>query len=495
MTAKLLRKLPDVLFWTWNGLFLAFAVLGVGLDLFFGEAPITAPRAFLTLAVCAVPLVAMRLARTLTAPAERLTLLYGVEAPVLTLLLLRILALEAFSPAAWFLFGVAVVCAAVLIRDLVAAPGRWPLDLAAHAILLAAGVYGVVLALLYVVPAGWLLGGQLLSFDWADGLLRAITRSNGAAVPALLLGAMLLAYTATLWLAAPFVFCGLAARAFRRAWRRSAASPAGATVVVAGSVGALLFGFVLMAAQPTREVFATLAQPPETAEALQARVNSADALRSALLDVWNAEQRYVGVQGRRGAVGHLHREAFGLSAEAVERVLSTHDALASPFLYEGQRPSKDRARARALFAEFFDAPIAEPTVNAWSGPAKAVRRVVHVEPHDGWAEVELQIAYENPGFGDREATEAFTLPENAAHRYAFASPWSSWVVFVNQEQWRQLAKAEAGDDRFTRVEPPTPSTLDNAPFSVSGTPEPATWCLLLLAGGIAAGRRRLTERT
>ena len=78
-----------------------------------------------------------------------------------------------------------------------------------------------------------------------------------------------------------------------------------------------------------------------------------------------------------------------------------------------------------------------------------------------------------------------------ARRHGFASPWSSWVVFVTQAQWTQLAQAETEGDRFARADDPTPSALDASPFSVTGTPEPATWVLLLMAGGLAAGRRRV----
>ena len=82
-----------------------------------------------------------------------------------------------------------------------------------------------------------------------------------------------------------------------------------------------------------------------------------------------------------------------------------------------------------------------------------------------------------------------------ARTHDVVTPYSSMIVLVNDEQQRALAQAEQGGDRFDRAHEqgteqlPTPHN----PLSVSATPEPEEWLLLVTAGAaawMARARRR-----
>ncbi|MEZ4318585.1 MAG: TIGR02921 family PEP-CTERM protein [Myxococcota bacterium] len=65
------------------------------------------------------------------------------------------------------------------------------------------------------------------------------------------------------------------------------------------------------------------------------------------------------------------------------------------------------------------------------------------------------------------------------------SPWSSMIVLVDQAQKDRLKEASEADDRFER------EGIDQEGFTdVSATPEPGTWLLLVLGGGLLAGTAR-----
>ena len=83
-----------------------------------------------------------------------------------------------------------------------------------------------------------------------------------------------------------------------------------------------------------------------------------------------------------------------------------------------------------------------------------------------------------------------------ARAHGVVTPYSSMIVLVNDEQQRALALAALGDDRFDRAHEqgteqlPTPHN----PLSVSATPEPEEWLLLLVSACAAAWMVRSRRR-
>jgi putative PEP-CTERM system integral membrane protein len=83
-----------------------------------------------------------------------------------------------------------------------------------------------------------------------------------------------------------------------------------------------------------------------------------------------------------------------------------------------------------------------------------------------------------------------------AKRHDVVTPYSSMLVLVDTAQQEDLARAEAGDDRFDRAHEQGVEVLQKPhnPLSASVTPEPEEWLLLLVslcaAGWMIRARRR-----
>lgn len=69
-----------------------------------------------------------------------------------------------------------------------------------------------------------------------------------------------------------------------------------------------------------------------------------------------------------------------------------------------------------------------------------------------------------------------------AQRFEIVTPYSSMLVLVEERQRQALAAAEKADDRFERE---VERGLEHGGPSVTGTPEPEEWALLLLGLGLA----------
>ncbi|MCP3927072.1 MAG: TIGR02921 family PEP-CTERM protein [Desulfobacterales bacterium] len=69
-----------------------------------------------------------------------------------------------------------------------------------------------------------------------------------------------------------------------------------------------------------------------------------------------------------------------------------------------------------------------------------------------------------------------------AKKYSLVSPYSSMIVLVNKRQKKALAEAEKKDDRFKREVEDGKEVISkpNNPFTVSGTPEPEEWMLIII---------------
>jgi putative PEP-CTERM system integral membrane protein len=129
------------------------------------------------------------------------------------------------------------------------------------------------------------------------------------------------------------------------------------------------------------------------------------------------------------------------------------------------------------------------------GYAWTLAHRVGPEPNIEWASPNLGplAAARLLGAAIRTGVDAQALDRlhALARSVGIVSPYSSMIVVVNDLQWQRLTAAEAASDRFERevengdkpLDLPPPSAL----VTISATPEPAEWALLiLLAAGLLA---------
>ncbi len=414
-TRRALGIFAALLFWIWNLVFLSFGLFGaLPYALSAGDWGLALPVLVLSL----VPFVALALGFR-RGPTERVRLLYGFEAPLVAIAALRFFAVQEVSLAVGLSFGALALCAAAQLWTVLRAPPR---NLVLHTASLAVGAWVALMASLYALPLGWMTLEGFFAFEWFGEVSRAIIQSQGAAAVGFAAGVALFLATATLWLAAPFALSALLYQGFHRAY--SAAGRA-RLVTVGLTVGLLTAGFTLSAQQdPGATLKLAEDQSPEQ---LDDRMDPD--LQEALVDIYTADRRYFGVVGREGLLGDLYAKAFKIEEETQKALLKVHDALAAPFLYGGAEPSTDRRRAAEAFREVFDGDIARRPeaidvrrraggwrgrgFNAHPSNVRLEAQALTVEPHGGWAQVELRETYLNMTRFPQEVRYDFSLPANA----------------------------------------------------------------------------------
>jgi len=455
------------LFWSWNLIFLAFMFLGFAPNVLpetiEGIQNDLVPLRYLIsiIVVTLIPLFAVLLGLTLLrrSPGKLLTLGYGVEGPLMVLLLVRIFAIRDSTPVIDLLFLFAVIGVFTLlwqlldqhiderglIFDIVRVVGL--------TLLFMLGIYAAVLIAFYVIP----LLKEIPQFfaEMASQFGRSISEAKWESLimlPFSLLGILLALFTATLFIAAPIAtpalyvinwWRGLQAIASRRKRLFPALVAVGVAVIAS-------FLFVLTNQQPQHKAYALLSTQPKTLEAAKALQSRQDEIRKGLLNAYLAPVRYLSAVGEVGHINELYHWSFNLSDQNALQVEHMFEIAARPVLYEPMVPPdsgntqtdwwsqralrSEPQEASRLYEAYFDEPIIdgerETIINAvrdtWSGDQALLawqavddreilltQQEVNINEHGDWAEVELFEAYQNQTDQRQEVVYYFSLPETA----------------------------------------------------------------------------------
>ena len=463
------------LFWSWNLIFLAFMAFGFAPqllpNLINSVRTTQAPPEFLlyALLMTLIPLAAVVLGLTTLRrePRKLLVLGYGVEGPLLLLLLARFFVVRQATAAISLTLALAGLGLLTLLWQLldrkINERGPWAsaLRLAGLTLMLILGVYAAVWLAFYVVPLTTLVVENLLRFlgelsqhlrelyealtsptFWRDLLL------NWQLLPLMVFGGLLAAYSGTLLVALPIAVTVIYARAWL-AGLATARARLGRPLAALVPVAVLLLGgglLLLLNRQPQGKAFALLAQPPASPIEAQALLNRQDEIRAGLLNAYLAPQRYISAVGEVRHVRDLYAEAFNIPSDQAGRVQALYESVAQPLLYQPVEPiqpnagwdnqalQREPAQAAELYESFFDRPLVEaerPAVvaavratwnvdaamSAWQAvddrEVHLLRQEVTVTPQGDWAEIELIEVYQNVTALRQEVVYYFSLPESA----------------------------------------------------------------------------------
>ena len=361
-------------------------------------------------------------------------LFYGVEAPLLTVCLMRFFWLRDLTPANalmlvtgligtvmfahWLLHngsaeGVNQDAESVLpVRANSMRAGGY---LAAQSIMLVIALYLVAIASFYVLPT---LKFLLLYF-----LPLAVYATILFPLTVLLAGMMSL----------PF---GMAI-AYGKAWQqtfRQLASRYGKgrlSAVTVAIVTVWISVFIVVQQQPHVKAFALLENLPQTDTERQEVLQKSELIRKGLLNAYLADYRYPYVQDT--SIQNMYQYEFSLSEEEAAGIQAAYSVLTAPFRFQGT--PADRDKAATLYAQFFDTPIlraeqaaikkaVQSTFNRNEAKAGLLdigeqrvwlsQQQVTVTPEEDWAEVELHEVYANKTLDQEEILYYFSLPESAA---------------------------------------------------------------------------------
>ena len=375
-------------------------------------------------------------------PVLLMRLFYGVEAPLFTLCLLRLFLLRELTLASGFTLSLVVVAIAMFAIEILSGysvyrPRLATVQMISHSIILLVGLYTGVLLLLYTVPTLFVMASAFFEFGWLSDI-QWVFYSPGETLLMFLFFASL-----GIFFSLPYVLVNFYVRAWlriRSAFAKQFSSEK--SWAITGITTALsIILFVALQAQPQVKAFRLLSEPTaETAQNpveltsyRQTQLDNAEAIRSGLTNAYLHRYRYLSPWSDSNAIAHLYEYAFSLSTGGQQFFQNAHNALLSPFLYRGD--SDDADKAKALYEQFFDAPIQKSEIAAVRQSLQATanrdetkagllnldQKVVYlasqtvtVQEQGDWASVEIHEQYENPTFADQEIFYSFSLPESAA---------------------------------------------------------------------------------
>ncbi|ABC33139.1 conserved hypothetical protein [Hahella chejuensis KCTC 2396] len=447
------KKLPGwlavccyLLFWFWN---LTYAVLtGVLIVPFFTLPAISGAfiglhswmTAVFSILLVAIPAlcIGLGLTRFRKNPTALIKLFYGVEMPIIFIMLSTLFLLRELNPGVTHvLINILIALFAYLACLWGGVNTRFPmwLRLSLAMTMLLTGLYCALLLAQFFIPAtaGFfeLLGEIELRHlgDIFNYLLFLVALICGLS-------------TCVVFLALPFVLTFLYIREFLREWRIADASlgRAKAGAVAAGILALNALLFAVLNQQPQQETFERMAfldqrfQPGETIPSIPREEH--DALRKGLINAYLAPYRYLSTTERNGAVFNAYLGAFDSADHSLAKgSQAIFNFLATPFLYDGAYFREDKERAARYYRAFFDQPIekGEPeailhAIQATFDQGQPVaglldvlnryvlitNMAITVEPQGDNARIRIVQTLENQTYNNHEVTFHFSLPEEAA---------------------------------------------------------------------------------
>jgi len=277
------------LFWTWNFVFIAFTVLGfapvVLVDMLRAArvADVATPMAVWGMALVLIPVLSVGIALRFLRdrPQALYAFFYGVEAPLMLIAAVRLFILRDLPAHAAMLYTAALIGLAALAFEILfgrkeSAPRAvLAARVAGLTVLTITGIYVAAWVAFLAAPVAWMY----LDFvgEALEGIAYAFRRGTWASLADApfgelffaLLGAPLLIFTASLFIASPVLVPAL----YVRRWRHAASSLAARTsrtlpagIAVAVAVAVVWIGIYAVAArQPQHAAFAMFRKPSNDA--------------------------------------------------------------------------------------------------------------------------------------------------------------------------------------------------------------------------------------
>ena len=423
------------LFWGWNLLFLSVIAFGVGPVLLFDTlraawmGVIPWSIAIFVPLLLLIPVLGMLVGGVFFRRdgGRLLSLFFGVQFPLMALVLVRIFGLGQLVPSTRLLLGAFVIGTAVQLRTLLGGfseRAQWAQ---------VARLIGQSLYLWMGLWIGGLLGLLLipLVIEVAPDLVR-IPRHQ------VLFSLLMQAFggvTAMAFLAFPVATIGITLRSFQVIHRETVARLGSwqAWAWALGTLATFTVALALSSVQPQHKAVALLDAATDEAGQRAAIANEA-LIRRGLLNARLHRYRYLGSYSDK-SVRYLYRRTFGTwsmgPASAVWRLL------AWPVTYhpvDGEQWWSDETLARERYVSFFDAPmdraereeiqrVMSMTWN-WRQAAAGLldigeqrvwleSQAIDIEPHGDHATVTVHEVYRNRTWQNEEVLVSFSLPEDA----------------------------------------------------------------------------------
>ncbi|MBV1919980.1 MAG: TIGR02921 family PEP-CTERM protein, partial [Pseudomonadales bacterium] len=361
---------------------------------------------------------------------------YGVELPLMLLLLLRVVLFRDVPLAAQFIFLNIAIGIAAYFRILILSskPTTTVIDQAFSTLIAFVGIYLGVLLGIYFLPIALSvtidLWDSLGKTNWQK-FLEAVTEL--VTKPMLTLVMFFFALTFFFFLITPLVLIITYVRQFVTQCRNTRL-PQIITVLLA--VGIIEVGVLtLRYEQPQVQAFELTEELSIDPLMQQQSLANEDTVREGLLNGYLGAYRYLSTTDGSRSLKKRYSDIFGEPSSIADNVQTLFNWLASPFLYQGKDFEKDRKLAADRYQQFFDTPIEKGEresilaavkatweneqneaglMNAASHHVLLKDQTITVKEYGDVAAVTINQVLENQTYQPQEAVFHFSLPQDAA---------------------------------------------------------------------------------
>lgn len=354
---------------------------------------------------------------------------YGVELPIILLLILRISVFRELTPGTSFIFM--ALAFGILTFAIHLFPKVFSKNKGAQygkgiglVFLFVSGLYLASVLFIYSLPLAAFFFQELVSLEW----LRIF--SEGFWVFLFLIFFFL---TSCVFLGLPIALLILYLRTPFRFYKTHGLPKMKMTMWIgfSASIGLL---FLLNSNQPQEKAMAFFEDESFDMVKKAEFQNQQNALKKGLLNAYLSPYRYVSTQESSHSIFELYKDAFNAEDQTAQEFQNVFNFLMTPFLYNGDF-REDPLKAKMLYEKYFDADLQETESEAilaamsstWDvdGQEAGVlninqEKVLLAEQHIDikekmdLAEIEIHEIYQNQTFRQQEIFYFFELPPNAA---------------------------------------------------------------------------------
>ncbi|MBK8202563.1 MAG: TIGR02921 family PEP-CTERM protein [Bdellovibrionales bacterium] len=436
-----------ILFWSWNIIFIVFVNLGlmpiIGSDIMYGLKMGNINKDFVAFfaVVLVVPAISALLGFIyLGKDSKKLfELMYCIELPLLALTLFRIFFLRDLTAGVGFflaLFGASSIYFAYRLFFM-RRPNSFQ-NLAGATMFLWCGAW-IFLMLSFLIPPmanGAFEGAKAILIGLSDLTIADLFKTMFGFF-FVLIGAIFVIYTATLFVLFPIIYIY---SSFKN-WQLTAShlfsiNKKKTVALVAGTAIAITAIFIASTRQNHEAVLTTLQSLAGTdAEKIEIGSREKD-YRKALSDVYLAPYRYMGDYSKSNFIQDIYKRTFNTEYESTRWVQVLFNNIARPFIYRGSSNgmAQDQQLAERFYGDLFDSSIQEDERESIryavqstysreqidAGLININEKRVHLDKQElslkengEWADVELHEVYYNSSFRPEEIFLHLKLPPGA----------------------------------------------------------------------------------
>ncbi len=425
------------IFWSWNIILmvlLIFVQVETGFltniihDAFIGRAPWD--HTLYVLLIFAIPILCIVLGFTKLRkqPIQLLRLFYGVELPLVFLMIARLVMFREMTPATLLIFLAMALGMFSYLIELIGGKLNTTRSVQVfktfgHTFLFGMGVYFFSILLFYCIPMASFMIQGFFEFEWLEIFTAGFW---------IFLGAFFFLATATLFVVLPIALLVLYFQSSSRLFK-SAELPY--TKVIMSSVFVLTFLTIglLSSNQPHHKAFRFFDKEDFTVADKIYFYENSEELKNGLVHAYLAKYRYISTQESSNSVAELYEEAFPISYETAQGIQDAFNVLMTPFLFQGNF-HHDKAKAEDLYAEYFDASIQKAeskkvikaleatwdrdgveagVLNVNQEKVLIKKQEITLKADGDLAQIEVHEVYQNQTFSQQEIFYYFSLPPNS----------------------------------------------------------------------------------